>query len=432
MKHAVNTKSGTMKQALKRYNMIVRLLALPAFLYTAWYTFIFRDVRYLAQRFGFRYPKLSAKPIWIHAASVGEVSAVLPLIMLLLERQKNTPVLITTFTPTGGQFVLNKLSGKVCHAYLPVDFPGAVKRFLNAIDPACAIIMETELWPNVFIQCDEKKIPLVVINGRISPRTLNAKPWLRHVYSAILKKPVAILARSEQDKIGFIKLGAPAEKVRVTGNIKFSFQEKTTSPVSGKLLERPYVLIASTHEDEERRILQAWLSIRSRNHLLVIAPRHPKRLADILSQISSLTDQIAVRSRRDEVNEQTRVYLVDTLGELTGFMSNAEFVFMGGSLVKTGGHNIIEPANFGKAIVFGPHMENFSEEAALFLEHDAALQIKNEAEMADTFLKLLDNPEQCESLGSNAKQLVARHQDIAVRYLEELQPYLHSVSPDIK
>ncbi len=430
MKNAVKTKSGTMKQALKRYNLIVRLLALPAFLYTAWYTFIFREARYLAQRFGFRYPKLSTKPIWIHAASVGEVSAVLPLIQLLLDRQKTSLIVITTFTPTGGQFVLKTLSGKVCHVYLPIDFPGAVKRFLNAMSPACAIIMETELWPNLFIQCDEQNIPLVVINGRISPRTLNAKPWLRHVYSAILKKPVAILARSEQDKTGFIKLGAPAEKVRVTGNIKFSFQEKTASPISSKLLERPYVLIASTHEDEERQILQAWLSIRSRNRLLVIAPRHPKRLADILSQISGLTDQIAVRSRQDQVNEQTRVYLVDTLGELTDFMSNAEFVFMGGSLVKTGGHNIIEPANFSKAIVFGPHMENFSEEAALFLEHDAAVQINDETELADTFLHLLDNPERCESLGSNAKQLVARQQDIAVRYLEELEPYLSNTSPD--
>lgn len=423
--HAANTNTGTMKQALKRYNLVLRLLALPAFLYTAWYTFVFRDGRYLAQRFGFRYPRLSAKPIWIHAASVGEVSAVLPLIQLLLDRQKNAPILITTFTPTGGQFVLKNLSGKVCHIYLPVDFSGAVKRFLNAVDPVCAIIMETELWPNLFSQCDERKIPLIIINGRISPRTLNAKPWLRNVYAAILKKPVAILARSEQDKSGFLKLGAPAEKVRVTGNIKFAFQEKATSPpVSDKLLERPYVLIASTHEDEEKRILKVWLSIQSRNYLLVIAPRHPKRLADILSQISGLTDQVAVRSRRDEINEHTRVYLVDTLGELTGFMANAEFIFMGGSLVKTGGHNIIEPASFGKAIVFGPHMENFSEEAALFLEHDAALQIKDEDGLADIFRHLLVSPEQCESLGENAKKLVAMQQDIAVRYLEELEPYI--------
>ena len=189
MNNAVKIQSAITRKQLSRYNLIVRLLALPLFLYTAWLGFVTREGRYLTQRFGYGYPKIAGKPIWVHAASVGEVSAVLPLIMLLLEREKSNPVLVTTFTPTGGQFVQKKLSGKITHIFLPIDLNGAVRRFLDSVEPACAIIMETELWPNLFIQCDARKIPLVIINGRLSSRTLNAKAWIRNIYSVILKKP---------------------------------------------------------------------------------------------------------------------------------------------------------------------------------------------------------------------------------------------------
>jgi len=415
---------GKNRRVLLVYNLVVYLIAVPVVIYTLWQSIISRDKKYLFQRLGFSYPKLPKKPIWIHAASVGEVNAVLPLISLLQKKPNSPPILITTFTPTGGKFASANVSGDVIHVYLPVDFFGAVKKFLESIKPTCVVVVETEIWLNLYSQCKQRNIPLIIINGRISTRTLNAGQWLRKIYAVALQCPSAILARSEADRVNYIQLGAPSENVRRIGNIKFAYKIKNFNADPIKLSSRSYVLVASTHANEEVDILKAWLSINTGNNLLVIAPRHPKRLSEILHQLSALTDKIAIRSRQNKVNNDTKVYLVDTLGELTEFMPAAKFIFMGGSLAKVGGQNILEPASLGKAIVFGQHMYNFADEAKLLLENDAALLINNVSELAKTFQQLLDSPEQCIHLGENAKKLVAQNQDIAERYLHELAPYV--------
>lgn len=413
------------RRILLAYNFAVYLLGLPIVIYTLWQSIVIKDKRYFFQRLGFSYPSLPENSIWIHAASVGEVSAVLPLIKLLRQRFTSVPVLITTFTPTGGVFARTQISENMFHCFLPIDYFGAVQRFIKATKPQCAFVMETEIWPNLFLRCKQYDVPLTIINGRLSKRTLDTGQWLRSIYAVTLQVPSVILTRSDIDRDRFIHLGAPIENVKSIGNIKFAYNKKQSAvDAPCNILTRPYVLAASTHEDEEAVILKSWLSIDTADNLLVIAPRHPKRLAEILQKLSRLTNKIAIRSKNDTVNEDTKVYLVDTLGELTGFMPKAKFIFMGGSLVNVGGHNILEPASLGKAIVFGRFMTNFSDEAALFLDHEAALLINKDSEISNTFKQLLADPACCEKLGANAKQLVIQFQGIAAQYVQELVPYI--------
>jgi len=171
-------------------------------------------------------------------------------------------------------------------------------------------------------------------------------------------------------------------------------------------------------------LLKSWMSIETEDTLLVIAPRHPKRLGEIVSQLSVLTDKIAIRSKNESVNNDTKIYIIDTLGELTRFMPRAKFIFMGGSLVDVGGHNIFEPANMGKAIVFGRFMRNYSDAATLFINHDAAIMIKTNADISITFKHLLADAKRCELLGANAKYLVSQYRNIAENYVKELEPYI--------
>ena len=378
-----------------------------------------RDLRYLHERLG-RYRTASRRnPIWIHAASVGEVMGAEPLIRLLRQRLPDTDIILTTSTPTGGQVARQRLRPYIDQHYLPIDFPGAVRRFLRIFDPCCALIMETEIWLNLYRDCARRQMPLLIVNGRLSARTLSAPSWVRRIYAAALSHVNIILARSQRDADGFTDLGASSARLKVIGNIKFAASTDTASPTQ-PALARPYILAASTHADEELRLVRAWQMRDRGRHLLVIAPRHPARLKDILRQIGPLSPHIAVRSRADAIDGATSVYLVDTLGELSGFMVNAEVVFMGGSLVPRGGHNVLEPARLGRAIVFGPHMQNFEDEANTLLHYEAARQVANDQELESCFTELLRSPELRVQLGNNAVAVIHKHQQVAERYLAEI------------
>jgi 3-deoxy-D-manno-octulosonic-acid transferase len=405
---------------LWRYNLLLRLLSLPILGYTVWQMWRAGNKRYLLQRFGFSYPRVEQKPIWWHAASVGEVNALLPLVELLQKRYPDVPQVVSTVTPTGAEVVRKRYPKNITHVYLPIDWISCINRFLKAIDPQCALVMETELWPNLYRQSYHNNIPLILINGRVSSRTLTARDWLKNIYAITLSYVTAILARSDQDRDGFISLGAKPESIKVIGNIKFAANTSSKIPATTSNIPRPYVLAASTHDNEEVRIIQLWQSLQPKTHLLVIAPRHPKRMQAILQEISGLTDKIALRSKDDPVENETEVYFVDTLGELTAFMQGADVVFMGGSLVNVGGHNILEPAALSKAIVFGPHMENFTDEAELFLANDAALQVSTDQELAECLKKLLASPDRRTALGIHAKELLFKHQGVAQHYLDQL------------
>lgn len=398
------------------YRLLLALFALPLLGYTAWQALRERSLRYLRERYGFHRAASPATPLWLHAASVGELNAALPLLAALREHHPALPLLVTTATPSSARLAARKLPSQVPHAFLPLDFAGAVDRFLDRVTPRCAVVMETELWPNLFAACARRTLPLVIVNGRLSRRTLHAPPWMRRLYCDALTHASAILARSDADRDGFLALGAAAEKVRVIGNIKFSAVGGTVLPAVA--LPRPYVLAASTRDGEEQRVFEAWRMAEHGGRLLVIVPRHPKRLAAILKALPRTG--VAVRSRGETIGEDTAIYVADTFGELTGFIAGAELVFMGGSLVAKGGQNVLEPAALGKAIVFGPHMENFADEARLLLAHDGALQVADATALGDTLTALLHTPERRAQLGANARGVVEQRRDVAQRYADAL------------
>ena len=405
---------------LLRYNLLLRLLTLPLAVYTLWRALRERDPRYLRERFGFCRTSTGNRPLWLHAASVGEVNAALPLLETLRRHSPDIPLLLTTTTPSGARMAAARLPPGVSHAYFPIDLRGAVRRFLNHHRPRCALVMETELWPNLYNRCGAQNIPLFIINGRLSARTRSARPWLRRLYSLCLQQVTAVLARSEQDRLGFIALGAPRECCEVIGNIKFA-AAPSASGVEAIDLKRPYVLAASTREDEEKLVVQAWKESSVTGHLLVIAPRHPRRLAQILTDLDG--EAISVRSRGGTITDTTRIYLADTFGELPGFIAGAELVFMGGSLVPKGGQNLLEAAALGKAPLFGPHMENFLCEAGLLLGQGGAVQVKDTQQLTLEFRRLLADTPLREKMGERARAAVDERRDMAERYREAIGRY---------
>lgn len=385
------------------------------------------DPRMARQKLGKDLPERNDRPVWIHMASVGEVNAAYPLVMELRRRHPELPLIVSTFTPSGAATARKKFDPDIEHVYLPLDFNGAVHNFFQCIKPRCALIMETEIWPRLFYHCRRNGIPLLIVNGRLSARSMDKPGWMRAVYRQALQHVDCILARSQTDAERFKQLGATADKIQVIDNIKFA-APGAQAPIAAIELPRPYVLAASTHDDEELQLSRAWLASElSQTYLLVIAPRHPKRKTAILQQLRPLTGGLAIRSDNDTVTNATQIYLADTFGELQGFIAGAELVCMGGSLVPRGGQNLIEAARLGKVTLFGPHMENFADERDLLLEHQAAVDVSDAGELIGKIETLLRRPEQLKAIGERAQQLVAAKADVAKRYAQALEPYL--VSP---
>ncbi len=355
-------------------------------------------------------------------ASVGEVNAAVPLIEELQQRHPALPIVVTTVTATGAAMAKKKLPG-IEHCYLPLDFAYSSRAIIRTIAPRCLIIMETELWPQLYYQCGRRQIPLLVANGRLSPRTLNRPPWVHTVYRRALTNVTQVLARSEKDARHFVALGSDSQQVTVIGNIKFATPHATvTEPIT---LPRPYVVAASTHHDEEFQISQAWLaSPLSDHYLLVIVPRHPARKSAILKQLSPLNAAVAIRSSGEIVTDTTQIYLADTFGELQQFIAGAALVCMGGSLIPRGGQNLIEVAHQGKVALCGPHMDNFADECELLLKHQVAFQVNSRHELIEKIAELLRQPETLQALGQQARALVNRQADMAARYADALKSYL--------
>jgi len=399
---------------------LLNLLLLPLTLsYIGWKAIRHKQLRYLQQRLGVGLSEIPQHCLWIHCASVGEVNTALPLIDELHRRNPGQNFLITTNTPTGADIVRRRKQSYLFHAYLPFDWLLSVTLFVSRVKPFALYVLETELWPNLFGVCHRNHIPVSIINGRLSPKTTSTYKWIRNILGQVLRLTDHIYARSEADREAFIQLGAVASNVTTIGNLKYSppsIQTSDRPPVS-----RKYVIVASTHDDEEKQILQCWLKLK-RNELLVIAPRHPERREEILRQLTSLTDSIAVRSRNDAVNETTTVYLLDTVGELNNWFGDATLVIMGGSFIARGGHNLLEPAHFGKAVIFGPSMENFREEAQLMLGKHAAVQVASVDELCKQLQRFLSSPELLRSLENNVAEATAGFRNIVTDYADIIVP----------
>jgi 3-deoxy-D-manno-octulosonic-acid transferase len=403
------------------YRLVLWLTAPLLVGYTLWRAARDRDVLYVKQRLGLHMPAVN-ESLWMHCASVGEVSAALPLLKALRARHPHVPLVITTNTPTGRAVLLNHMERDAIHTYLPLDFSACVARFIDSTRPRCAMIVETELWPNLYQQCVTRDLSLILINARLSDRTLKAPALIRRAYRHTLSGVAAILARSGADADKFRCLGAPPERVETLGNIKFARPFDCSARPEKDLVGRPYWLAASTHADEELRIAQIWRRLPDTRQLLVIAPRHPERRAAILRQLKPLGMEIAVRSRGDIITAATRIYLADTLGELEALMTHATLVLMCGSLIPRGGHNILEPARLGKPILVGRHMDNFVDETRGLLAAEAIMMARNDGELRLALERLLADGELRAALGSRAAAFMAKHADVAQIYLERLEP----------
>jgi len=405
------------------YQILIRLLA-PVIFIVLMIDAIKRQggYRFIQQRCGFGYQKNahSSRPYWIHCASVGEVNAALPLIKHLKHSQPNIDLLVTTNTPTGAQF-LKKHTPAVRHVYCPVDWPFAIYAFLKNYQPQKLWIIETEIWPNLYRLSHENDIEISIINARLSQKTLNAPGWLKKAYQTALSQVDKILAKSKTDAKRFQQLGAADNKIEILGNLKYA--QINALQEHQNLIQRDYILLASSHADEELEIATVWQKIKltqQRTELLVIVPRHPKRMAKIKKQLTTLPLKITVDSLGQKPDSETDVFIFDQIGQLPTLYEHAKLVIMGGSFVNKGGQNIIEPSAYGKAILTGPDMSNFAEESEALLQADAMIQCTDYQALQQQLQTLLSGPESITELGLRAQKTVGRHKDILQNYLHHL------------
>ena len=384
------------------------------------------------QRFGFGYPNLDEGTIWIHAVSVGEVQASVPLVEALKVRHPDKEILITTVTPTGAQQIRKTFKNSVYHCYIPFETSFSIKAFFDAVRPSIALILETEIWPNLYNECGARRIPLILVSARISVKSLKNYKRLLPLFRETLSHGILIAAQSSVDAKRFISLGADKDKTWVMGNIKFDFNLPVDMDVKGINLrskefgDRPVWIAASTHEGEEVEILKAHREILKtiRNMLLIIVPRHPERFAKVEQLIKTKKWSYTTRSSTQSVADTCEVYLLDSMGELLLFYSASDVAFVGGSLVPIGGHNLLEPASLALPILTGAYMFNQQEMTDLLLEAGAVKIVKDKTGIIDNVLSFHHDKVTSKSLGAKARIIVQENKGALGSLMKRLDDIL--------
>lgn len=383
------------------------------------------------ERFGvFPDPRLRGT-IWVHAVSVGEVQAALPLIRHLRRSFPERRLVVTTVTPTGSERVRSALADQVFHVYAPYDLPGSLSRFLKRVRPALAVIMETEIWPNLFKACQSRDVPIIIANARISPRSYRGYRLLRPLVAATLRRALRIAAQTEDDAGRFRALGANPGGVPVVGNLKFDIEVCPGVLEQGRELrrqlgpERPVLIAASTHAGEEEIVLEAFATVRGRfpKALLIVVPRHPERFAEATRCCRARGYRIALRSQ-GAVESSVDVFVGDTMGEMMSYLAASDVAFVAGSLVPVGGHNVLEPAALGKPVIFGPHMFNFREPSLRLVEVSAGWRIENGTGLAEVVMALFADRSLRERAGAAARACVASNRGALQRLGAQIQGIL--------
>jgi 3-deoxy-D-manno-octulosonic-acid transferase len=389
------------------------------------------------QRFGKGYPRIPGGCIWVHAVSVGEVQAAVPLIRALIDRYPHRQMLVTTVTPTGAARVRLLFGQTVNHSYIPFETPNAVTSFFNAVRPQIALVMETEIWPNLYRECGRRSIPLVLVSARISPRSVVSYRKFLPLFKETLSHGIVIAAQSQADADRFRSLGAAPERTWVTGNIKFDIQLPEGLVSAGAHFRRdnfegrPVWVAASTHDKEEQQILHAHRIVLEQisDALLVLIPRHPERF----SVVRMLLHREGLRfiSRTDGLpcTSDIEVYLGDTMGEVPMFYAAGNVAFVGGTLVAVGGHNLLEPAALGRPVVTGPYLFNTQDIADKFEKLGASITVNNAGQLASAIIDLFSNPATAEDIGNRGRELVLCNRGSLERLLKMVEPLLdHPVS----
>lgn len=428
------------------YSILLYLLMPLVLLHLFWRGFRQHGYwRRVHERFGLVRRRPNGIAVWVHAVSVGESLAALPLVRRLLERYPPGSVLVTTTTPSGSERVQAAFGDRVVHAYAPYDLPGAVNRFLRRMQPRRVIVMETELWPNLFHALARRRVPIVIANARLSPRSMGRYRRIRALTAETLSHCTAVAAQSPADAERFRSLGADPARVHVLGNLKFDLEMPEDMVAAGRTLRarwgeaRPVWIAASTHEGEEDAALRAHriLLARFRQAVLILVPRHPQRF-DAVARLaadsglrtvrrSAITVAAAADSHpapapeEAQALEQAQVLVGDSMGELPMYFGASDIAFVGGSLVEVGGHNVLEPAALGLPVLFGPYMFNFEQARALLLEHQAARQIDGLLQLEPVLSRLFQDPQQRAAMGKAGREVLQANRGALQRLMNLIE-----------
>jgi 3-deoxy-D-manno-octulosonic-acid transferase len=416
----------------------------------------------LGQRFGFSFPSIDNLPaerpgvIWIHAVSVGEALSGVTLARRLKEAHPNRPLIVSTTTITGHGLARERMPFADAVIYFPLDWTFCVRRAMEAVRPSLVLVLETEIWPNFLREAGRRKIPVLFVSGRISDRSFERYQrylgvfgfFLRPFLKDALSNASAFLMQGEKDVERIRALGAPAGRVRVSGNLKYDLELPAATPLSdwlGAEAKRrgrsPIIVAGSVVATEEPHVLIAFGTLQGEypKALLVLAPRKPERFESAAEFIDESHRKFIRRSKlaipgplytangvteNGTISEDVTVILVDSIGELASLYRLADGVFVGGSLVPSGGHNILEPAAFGKIPVFGPSMENFAEIASRFVTAGAAVQVESPEDVGVAWIEFFRNPERMTRMGDTARNLVEDSRGAADRALAEIAKLL--------
>jgi 3-deoxy-D-manno-octulosonic-acid transferase len=389
---------------------------------------------HFGERFGLG-TALARSPIWVHAVSVGEVQAASALVSALRERYPQTPVLITTFTPTGAARARALFGGMAEVRYLPFDLPGSVRRFLDRVQPRLAVIVETELWPSLYRQCRLRRIPMVIASARLSRRSIDRYRLLGALFKETVAGGVMVAAQGEGDAERFRALGVAAERTYVTGNLKFDFALPADIAARGRDLraqyapDRPLWVAGSTHGGvEEEAVLEAQrrLAAHQPGAMLVLAPRHPKRFDEVAAWLERQGVTYIRRSGPSSRagSDGASVLLLDSLGELLSFYAAADVAFVGGSLAPIGGHNLLEPAALGLPVLTGPNNSNGEDVARLLLDCGAAEIVRNGTELGSKVAELLSDQARRMEMGNRGRAAVDRNRGALEKLMHLIAPLL--------
>jgi 3-deoxy-D-manno-octulosonic-acid transferase len=370
--------------------------------------------------------------IWVHAVSVGEAISAAPLIQELLKRYPQEIIVVTTMTPTGADRIQKTFWGKVLQLYVPYDYPGAVQRFLQTINPRILIIMETELWPNLLHYTSKRQIPIILANARLSERSFEGYNKIRGLMRKMFSAISIVAAQSKLDADRFLALGIAPEKLQISGNVKFDLAVPTDLTANALLLReqwggkmRQILVAASTHQGEEEKILAAAKIILAKlpHFLLVIVPRHPERFGEVYRLCCDHGFKAARYSAHGEITPEAQIIIGDVMGKMLLFYAAGDIAFVGGSLINWGGHNLLEPAVLAKPVISGPNLKAFIEISNLLDEAGALFKVADENELAATVIRLLQDEPLLMRAGAAAQRVVAEHRGATDKILNMVALY---------